>query len=225
MNLRIKQFKPSAVLRTVIRLVKRRRRLLAAIFFCAAAAVAVNQLAPASQSSQNVLSAAQDLPAGRELSVADLVKTKAPPELVFDSALSRPEEALGRKLASPLRKGQLIADTSLVGQGLLTGAAPGSSAVPLRLADPAIVQLLSPGQLVTVLSSADDAGGKAEAGIVLATAVPVLWTQGKSDSASAWPAAKDSDGLVVVAASTEQAKSLAGASARGKLSLVLVGAG
>lgn len=209
----------------LLRLMKRRRRLFAAIFFCAAVAAGVNQLAPVSQSSQAVLSAARDLPAGKQLSAADLLVVGIPPPLAPSSALLRPEEAIGQQLAGAMRKGQLLADTSLVSQSLLAGAPPGSSAVPLRLADPATAQLVSPGQLVTVLGSADDGLGRNGPGTVLASAVPILWTQASRDAEPGWPSIKDSDGLVVVAASTEQAAALAGAAGRSRLSLLIVNPG
>lgn len=207
----------------LLRLVKRRRRLFAAIFFCAALAIAVNQLAPGNQATQPVLSAARDLPTGKRLVPADLTLVRMPPSLVPDSALIRVEEANGQQLAGAVRKGQLLADTSLVGQSLLTGAPPGSSAVPLRLADPATSQLVTPGQLVTVLGSTDDAGGRTESGIVLAASVPVLWTQAKAATTTNWASPKDAEGLVMVAASVEQAAALAGAAGRSRLSLLLVG--
>lgn len=204
------------------RLVRRRRRFFAAVLFCAAIAIAVNQLAPGSQASQAVLSAARDLPSGTRLSAADLRLVRVPTSLLPDAALARLDDATGQQLAGALRKGQLLTDASLVGQSLLAGAPPGSSAVPLRLADPATAQLVSPGQLVTVVGTSDDGTGRTGAGTVLATAVPVLWAQRKSEATSNWAAAKDAEGLVVIAATAEQATALAGAVGRTRLSLVLV---
>jgi pilus assembly protein CpaB len=201
------------------RLVRRRRRFFAAVLFCAAIAIAVNQLAPGSQA---VLSAARDLPSGTRLSAADLRLVRVPTSLLPDAALARLDDATGQQLAGALRKGQLLTDASLVGQSLLAGAPPGSSAVPLRLADPATAQLVSPGQLVTVVGTSDDGTGRTGAGTVLATAVPVLWAQRKSEATSNWAAAKDAEGLVVIAATAEQATALAGAVGRTRLSLVLV---
>lgn len=124
-----------------------------------------------------------------------------------------------------LRKGQLFSDTQLVGPGLLAGSPPGSAAVPLRMADPASIQLVSPGQLVNVVMTSGDGYGKAAAPRVLASAVPVLWTSAQGGRADPWLDAGETDGLMVVAADRDQARKLAGSSTQGKLFFVLVGAG
>jgi pilus assembly protein CpaB len=131
----------------------------------------------------------------------------------------------GKQLAAPLRKGQLLTDAQLVGPGLLTGAPPGSAAVPLRMADPSSIQLVSPGQLVNVVLTSGNGYEQASASKVLAKSVPVLWTSGQEGQAGQWLAAGDSDGLLVVAATPAQAGALAGASTQGKLFFVLVGSG
>jgi pilus assembly protein CpaB len=53
--------------------------------------------------------------------------------------------------------------------------------------------------------------------------VPVLWTSGQCGQGGQWLGAAETDGLIVVAASAEQAARLAGASTQGKLFFVLVG--
>jgi hypothetical protein len=58
---------------------------------------------------------------------------------------------------------------------------------------------------------------------ILATAVPVLWTSGKGGQSGQWLGTTETDGLIVVAASAEQAARLAGSSTQGKLFFVLVG--
>jgi hypothetical protein len=92
------------------------------------------------------------------------------------------------------------------------------------MADPASIQLLSPGQLVNVVLTTGDALGQPSASQVLAAAVPVLWTSGHGSGAGEWLAAGDTEGLMVVAADADQAGRLAGASTQGKLFFVLVGA-
>ena len=66
-----------------------------------------------------------------------------------------------------------------MGPGLLTGAPPGSAAVPLRMADPSSIQLVSPGQLVNVVLTSGNGYEQASPSKVLAKAVPVLWTSGR----------------------------------------------
>lgn len=153
---------------------------------------------------------------------ADLARVQVPPAMMAAGFLDEESELAGKQLAAPLRKGQLLTDAQLLGPGLLAGTPPGSAAVPLRMADPSSVQLVSPGQLVNVVLTAGN-GFDQQASEVLATAVPVLWTSGKGGGSGQWLGTAETDGLIVVAASAEQAARLAGASTQGKLFFVLVG--
>lgn len=145
--------------------------------------------------------------------------------MVPDGTFTESSGVDGKQLAAPLRKGQLLTDTQLVGPGLLAGAPPGSAAVPLRMADPSSIQLVSPGQLVNVVLTSGNGYDQASASKILAKSVPVLWTSGQEGQGGQWLAAGDSDGLLVVAATPGQAGALAGASTQGKLFFVLVGSG
>jgi alkanesulfonate monooxygenase SsuD/methylene tetrahydromethanopterin reductase-like flavin-dependent oxidoreductase (luciferase family) len=69
-----------------------------------------------------------------------------------------------------------------------------------------------------------DSFDQTAASLVLAAAVPVLWTSGRGSDAGQWLAAGEAEGLMVVAADADQARRLAGASTQGKLFFVLVGA-
>ncbi|NYE95179.1 Flp pilus assembly protein CpaB [Psychromicrobium silvestre] len=215
----------SAIFRRLFRLLRRRRRLLAALLLCAAAAVAVEQLTPVDQFTASALSATADLPTGTVLSAAQLKIVRLPPAAVPDAAFNDPEQVIGQQLAAPLRRGQLLTDASLLGHSLLIGAPPGTEAVPVRVADPATMAWLLPGQLVTVVLSIEDQAGRYGPGAVLASAVPVLWIPAKEPGSSSWSTLGESSasGLVLLAAPKNQSKSLAGASSRGKVSLVLVG--
>ena len=201
----------------------RNRRLAAALLLCAAAAITVNQLTPAPLATVTALAAARDLPAGTAITASDLASVQVPPGMVAEGFLQDTAAAAGKQLAAPVRGGQLITDAQLVGPGLLTGTPPGSAAVPLRMADPSSIQLVSPGQLVNVvLTSANgfDQQGPSE---VLAAAVPVLWTSNKGGQSGQWLGTAETDGLIVVAANAEQSSRLAGASTQGRLFFVLVG--
>jgi hypothetical protein len=136
--------------------------------------------------------------------------------------LDQESAVAGKQLAAPLRKGQLLTDAQILGPGLLAGSPPGSAAVPLRMADPSSIQLVSPGQLVNVVLTAANFDQQAPPE-VLATSVPVLWTSGKGGQGGQWLGTAETEGLIVVAASAEQAARLAGASTQGKLFFVLVG--
>ena len=201
----------------------RNRRLAAALLLCAAAAITVQQLTPEPVYTVSALAAARDLPAGTAMASADLASVQVPPGMLADGFLHEAGEAAGKQLAAPLRKGQLLTDAQLLGPGLLAGTPPGSAAVPLRMADPSSIQLVSPGQLVNVVLTAANGYDQQKPPEVLAAGVPVLWTSSKGGQGGQWLGTAETDGLIVVAASAEQAARLAGASTQGKLFFVLVG--
>ncbi|MDQ0673617.1 pilus assembly protein CpaB [Pseudarthrobacter siccitolerans] len=207
----------------VARWLGRNRRLAAALLLCLAAAISVHQLTPAPVETVTAVAAARDLPAGAALAPSDLASVQVPPGMMAAGFLDQAAHVAGKQLAAPLRKGQLLTDAQLLGPGLLAGTPPGSAAVPLRMADPSSIQLVSPGQLVNVVLTDANGFDQQSPSEVLATAVPVLWTSGKGGSSGQWLATAETDGLIVVAASAGQAARLAGASTQGKLFFVLVG--
>ncbi|HEY1158747.1 MAG TPA: RcpC/CpaB family pilus assembly protein [Arthrobacter sp.] len=201
----------------------RNRRLAAALLLCAAAALAVQQLTPAPLSTVTALAAARDLPAGTAVTATDLAHLQVPPGMVADGFQQDDAAAAGKQLAAPLRKGQLLTDAQLLGPGLLAGTPPGSAAVPLRMADAASIQLVSPGQLVNVVLTSANGFDQQGPSQVLASAVPVLWTSNNGGQGGQWLGTTETDGLIVVAANAEQSSRLAGASTQGRLFFVLVG--
>ncbi|MCG2621737.1 Flp pilus assembly protein CpaB [Arthrobacter sp. I2-34] len=205
------------------RLVRRNRRLFAALLLCAAAGLTVQAFVPAPAASVPVVVAAADLPAGTVLTDAQLTEQRYPATTGPPGSAASPAGLVGRRLASALRAGSPVLDTSLVGPGLLTGRPPGTAAVPVRPADPSTVQLVSPGQLVDIVLSSGNGIEQPVSSTVLARSVPVLW---KADGGTADPGllgSTSAEGLVVVAASPAEAAALAGSSSRGQVVLVLVG--
>lgn len=166
--------------------------------------------------------AARDLPAGASLKESDFTRVDVAAELALSTSVDDVATLVGRQLASPLHKGQTLTESNLLGPGLLTGTPAGSVAVPLRMADPSSIQLLSPGQLVTVVLTASGSYDESRQSQVLAGPVPVLWTSTQGGKAGEWLGTSDTEGLVVVAANPQQAEKLAGASTQGKLFFVLV---
>lgn len=209
--------------RRLSRWLGRNRRIAIALLLCASAAITVHQLTPAPVHTVTALAAARDLPVGTAMGPSDLTRVQVPPGMVAPGFLEDPGQATGKQLAAPLRKGQLLTDAQLLGPGLLSGTPPGSAAVPLRMADPQSIQLVSPGQLVDVVLTGGNGYDQQEPSEVLATAVPVLWTSGQGGQGGQWLGTAETDGLIVVAAGPEQAARLAGASTQGKLFFVLVG--
>lgn len=173
--------------------------------------------------------AARDLPAGAVLNAGALEVVRLPAEAVPPGAHSEAAALMGRRLATPLLRGSPVTDMSLAGANLLSGAPPGSVAVPLRPADASVLELLDPGQLVNVVAAADaswngsepaTAESEGSTAVVLASSVPVLWVSGVESSAG-WPGSGSGEGLVVVAADRENAARLTAASGTGGIYLVL----
>ena len=206
------------------RLFLRRRRLIAALFLCAAAAVAVQQLTPASPPTATVVVASRDLPAGHVLATGDFQALALDPAMIPAGTLDPSSAAFtGGQLSGPVRRGEVLTDASLLGTGLLTGAPPGSQAVPLRLSDVSTLPLLRQGQLVTVVLSVVAGFDGVATNHVLAERVPVLWTPALGPgNGGLLPDGSDTEAVVVVAASPEQSMQLAGAISRGKVFLILL---
>ncbi len=205
------------------RLLHRHRRLLACLLFSAAAGVAVEAVVGEDYATTDVVSASRDLAAGTVLTAADLRTVQLPEEAAVGGAFERPDQVIGQQLATPLSAGFPLPASALMGDGLLTGAEPGTVAVPLRPADPGTVRLLAPGQLVDVVLSTGNGYDVAADSTVLARAVPVLWTA--PGGGGSWPGEGDDAGLVVVAAPAETAASLAGSSSSGDVHLILTSGG
>lgn len=203
------------------RWVHRRRRLIACLLFSAASGVAVQAAVGDDHPTVSVVGAAHDLPVGTVLTAADLRLVQLPVEAVVGPSYDDPQELVGQQLAAPLLQGTPLPTTALVGEGLLTGMAEGTAAVPLRPADPSTVQLLRPGQLVDVVLRTGNGYDVAASSTVLARAVPVLWTAGTPSAGGIWPGTADGGGLVVVAADEQEAASLAGSSSSGDVHLIL----
>jgi Flp pilus assembly protein CpaB len=142
----------SAVRRTVLR----RRRLLAAA--CALVAVLAGLRATAAPPAATVpvTVAAHDLGAGVVLRPGDLVTARFAPGTAPSGHLRDP---VGRQLAAPLRRGQPVTDTALLGESLVHGR-PDLVALPVRLPDTAMAELLHVGDEVDVVA-ADPQGGPA----------------------------------------------------------------
>lgn len=203
----------------------RHRRLLAGVLAALACGVAVEAYLPPDARTVSVVTAGADLPAGRVLGPGDLRVASLPADADPPGSFAAAAAVTGKRLAVPLRAGSVLTDSFLVGPGLLAGSPPGTSAVPLRAADPAVAGLLSPGVLVDVMLAPGDNFDGAAAASLLAAGVPVLWIGGDApESGGSWPGSAEADaGLVVVAARGQEAAALAGASERGNLYLVLSG--
>jgi pilus assembly protein CpaB len=138
---------------TFHRLLARHRRAIAALLAATAMACALLALHPAP--GVEILVAARDLPGG-PLAAADVEPAHFPPDVIPAGALRPDASVTGRVLAAPMRAGEPLTDTRLLGPGLLSGYGPGLLATPVRIADADAAKLLSPGDVIDVLSAPAD---------------------------------------------------------------------
>ncbi|HEU5475742.1 MAG TPA: SAF domain-containing protein [Actinophytocola sp.] len=133
------------------------RRLIAAALVLLAGALAVRPDPPPAGGAPPgvpVLVAARDLAPGTTLGAGDVRVERAPPSLRPATALESAESVTGRVLAGAATAGEPITSTRLVGpeNTRLTTGGPDAVAVPVRLADAAVADLLMPGARVDVVT-------------------------------------------------------------------------
>lgn len=148
------------------------RRGVAALLLASAAGLTVDAVAARPPTGVPVLVASRDLPAGHRVGTDDLREVRVPAAAVPDGVLPTAELA-GAVLSAPLRRGEPVTDARVGTRGLLTGAPPGTLAVPVPLADPAALHLVEPGSEVAVLAG-PDLDGFSGAGEVLVPSAVVL---------------------------------------------------
>lgn len=150
-----------------------------------------------------VLVAARDLPAGHVVGPADLVEQRRPSGYAPSAPLTKLGDVSGRRLAGPVRAGEVLTDGRLVGPGLLDGQPPGTRAMHVPVADPGALAMVQPGDTVDLVAAT---------GEPLATAVTVLSVAAGSEAASGgFTGVAAGDSGVVAAVAPEQARRLASA--------------
>src|SRR6478752_7345068 len=168
-------------LRPVRRAVLRRRRLLAAALTAVAVAGGIHATAAPPPARVAVPVAAHDLPAGVVLSAGDLTESEFAPGSVPDGVAA---DAAGRILAAPLRRGEPVTNVRLVGRALTDGH-PDLIALPVRLPDAGMVDLLRAGDRVDLLAAdPQGSGARTVATDVLVLAVPRATAAGTGAAAT-----------------------------------------
>lgn len=198
---------------------RRHRRVSASALTALAVVGVLRVLQPAPPPTVMVVTAAHDLRAGTVLRPYDLRRSRVAPSMAPRGSVSAPRALVGRTVATPQRTGTPLTDLSVVRPALTTRYGTGLLADPVRIADPAAVALLRPGDRITVFAATGRASLDAEVVVADAAVVTVPQSDRPVSSASVEPAGA----VVVLAVSTDQAAALTGAAARAPLTIALAG--
>jgi Flp pilus assembly protein CpaB len=201
------------------RLVDRHRRVLATLLTAAALLAAVLAARPLSAPAVHVLVAARDLDASAPVAAGDLTTRALPAPAVPGGALRPDEEAEGRSLNAPVRQGEVITDARLTDPPA-RAYGPDLVAVPVRVADPGAVALLSPGSRVDVLAATgygDLPPARAGPAAEVVRDRPVLALPEESSASG------EGGALILIAATPVEARELAGHAAHSRLSITIRG--
>lgn len=132
------------------------RRVLAAALVCLALGLLARGNPDSARSA--VVVAARDLQPGVVLTEADVEVVDRESGSLPDGAVTAVADLDGRTLAGPTRAGEALTDVRVLGPRLAAAAAGSEDAriVPVRLADPAVTELLREGDRVDVLTVDSD---------------------------------------------------------------------
>ncbi len=117
--------------------------------------VGLQAASPAPPDTVTVWTAEHDLSGGTLLVAGDLARASFAPESVPEGAIRHPDSVVGRLLAAPMTRGEVITRVSTLARGLLHGY-PGTTAVPLRITDAATVELLRVGDRISLVVADPD---------------------------------------------------------------------
>lgn len=169
-----------ALWRDLTRTVARHRRALAALAAGLAALTALSALRPAPPPTETVVVAARDLPSGTRLGSHDIGSVDLPVDAVPDGAYVPGQAPVGRLVAAPLRRGQPLTDTGVVGPGLAAGL-PGGQVLTSVSVPAATALLVRPGDQVDVVAGG---AGATSATVIAETATVVAVPRGPTASQS-----------------------------------------
>lgn len=163
-----------------------------------------------------VVVAAHDLRPGAALTADDVELENRLATTVPDGSQTNPDAVVGATLAGPARRGEVLTDVRLLSSRLAESTAgPGARIVPLHPADPALADLLRPGDVVDVVAAQSNNGAESHANprMVAAGAVVVLVSAKQKSQAD--------DRVVLVAVPAAAATAVAGAALAQTVTLAL----
>jgi Flp pilus assembly protein CpaB len=176
----------------ISRLVLRHRRLLAALLAGLAVLLALGALRE-EPTGRTVVVAAHDLASGTTLVPDDVRHARLPESAVPEHSAQQFDIVVGRTVAGPMRRGEVITDRRVVNSDRMSGFPAGTVLATIRLADADALSSLGVGDRVDVV--AVDPAGEAKAEIV-ARGVEVVTVPRTDD---------ESGGVPVGVATTEDA--------------------
>ena len=190
---------PLRPLRRAHRRVLLHRRPLAAVSAAGAVLVALQVTSPPPPPTVRVMTASRDLTSGTVLRPGDLTSTDFAPGSVPSGSVTNPRDVLGRTLAAPMSRGEPLTRLRTISRGLLRGY-PGTTAVPLRVTDADVVELMRVGDRVSFVVADPDGRRSPEP---LVDDVPVVAVPRRADSGLS----SSTPGRLVVAAVPSSAAS------------------
>jgi Flp pilus assembly protein CpaB len=155
-----------------------------------------------------VVVVAREVMAGQVLTRGDLAVADWPADLIPEGAAADPAALVGRTLGAGMSRGEPFTAARVRGPGLLAGAQAGVVAAHVRLADPAMGAMTTPGDHVDLISST---------GKVVAIDVAILAVDAGTAADGGWSATPEpgQPGGVIVAVSKDAAVRLATVDASG----------
>ena len=172
----------------------RHRRPLAALFAGLAVLLALGALR-AEPPGRTVLVAARDLVSGTVLAAGDVRRSRLPEAAVPAHSTRALEDVVGRTVAGPMRRGEVLTDRRVVDADHLSGFPSGTVLATVRLADADALSSLNVGDRVDVVAVDPDGGAKAE---VVARGVEIVTVPSRGDHTGGVPvsvAATEPDAL------------------------------
>jgi Flp pilus assembly protein CpaB len=167
----------------ISRLVLRHRRPLAAFFAGLAVLLALGALR-SEPPGRTVIVAAHDLASGSVLADDDVVRTRLPVPATPDHSVRSVDDVVGRTVAGPMRRGEVLTDRRVVDADHLSGFPSGTVLATVRLADADALPNLRVGDRVDVVAFDPDGGAKAE---VVARGVEIVTLPARGDESDGVP--------------------------------------
>ena len=185
------------------------RRKLAVLAVLAAVLTGLAAAAPEGLPTVSAVRVTEALKGGARLTTDDLEVVEVVAADAPDGVVADPAELVGRVLAAPVPRGQVLTGLAVVS----ARGSPGRVLAPLRLSDPDTVALLRAGDVVDVLA----ADAQSEQAFVAGRAVRVVTVPAPPDPESG---ADPGGALVLVEVDAETARVLARAAVSATLSVI-----